>query len=82
MSGFGKGPGLTRAMTFDERKSALHRKEVMMGDPHFEPLVRRNTTFAEKKALPTKLHYSDVLYRRFFGEAPGKLIHKSLIIIC
>jgi hypothetical protein len=68
---------MNRAMTFDDRKSALQRKEqVELPPPQFKPLVRRNTTYVEKKAEHAKdVHYNDLLYRRYFGESPGRSCH-------
>lgn len=70
MSGFGRGPNMNRAMTFDDRKSMFKVKS----DSNFKPLKRRNTTFVERKQEPTTVKYDALLYRRFFGESPGEEI--------
>jgi hypothetical protein len=69
MSAFGSGPGMSRAMTFDARSSTA---AGIPKDPSFKPLVRRNTTFTERKEDVPEVNYDDVLYRKYFGESPSE----------
>jgi hypothetical protein len=67
---------MTRAMTFDDRKMAVRTafvEEPREEPPHeFKMLSRRNTTFTERQEEEQKpdVNFDDLLFRRFFGEAP------------
>ena len=79
MNGLSPKGLLQRSTTFDDRKA--RRQDVANTVFGFQPVIKRSQTFmGDRKATPEAVHFSDVLYRRYFGAESSHFVplHKGM----
>ena len=79
MNGLSPKGLLQRSTTFDDRKA--RRQDVANTVFGFQPVMKRSQTFmGDRKATPEAVHFSDVLYRRYFGAESSHFVplHKGM----